>query len=228
MTKVLVAALLLLALGCGRVEPTSSRESGTRQDALRPPASWQSKSGDPPKVTELYVGRKPKSPWSFEPRKDIPAWDASLPIDWSADPFDDINWQHRLHSWSNMDHWMHEYERDGDLAHLLTPIEIALDWHRFHVEEGRTSGFQWYDHSTGVRASRLAFLLDFILSDRMEVSDDDLARRRIDPYVINPAGSHLDPILVEQGRFTVRGVVARPVCSSTSASYRTSPASCSE
>ena len=39
-----------------------------------------------------------------------------------------------------------------------------------------TSDFQWYDHSTGIRASRLAFLLDFILSDRIEVSETDLAR----------------------------------------------------
>ena len=75
-----------------------------------------------------------------------------------------------------MDHWMHEYERDGDPSHLQAPIEIALDWYRFHVEEGRTSGFQWYDHSTGVRASRLGFLLQFILSDQLKVSDVDLVR----------------------------------------------------
>ena len=75
-----------------------------------------------------------------------------------------------------MEFWLHEYRLDGDVTQLRVPIEIALDWHRFHVEEGRTSAFQWYDHSTGLRASRLAFLLDFILSDRLEVSDADLAR----------------------------------------------------
>ena len=75
-----------------------------------------------------------------------------------------------------MEYWLHEYRQDGEKAHLLPPIEIALDWHRFHVEEGRRSAFQWYDHSTGVRASRLAFLLDLILSDQVAVSDDDLGR----------------------------------------------------
>ena len=190
MTKALLTALVLLALGCGKFEPESIRNSEpghsdktTRQaptpppqDSLWPPPSWQNRSGPAPKVTELYVGRKPESPWTFKPRKDLPGWDASLPIVWSDNPFEDLNWQHRLHSWSNMDHWMNEYQQDGDAAHLLAPIEIALDWHRFHVEEERTSDFQWYDHSTGVRASRLAFLLDFILSYRLEVSDADLAR----------------------------------------------------
>ncbi len=75
-----------------------------------------------------------------------------------------------------MDYWMHEYEEDGDAAHLEDPIDIALDWYRFHVEEGKTSAFQWYDHSTGVRASRLAFLLSFILSNEIEVGDGDLVR----------------------------------------------------
>ena len=95
-----------------------------------------------------------------------------------------------------MDYWMHEYEGDGSPAHLEAPIEIALDWYRFHVEEGKTSALQWYDHSTGVRASRLAFLLSFILSNKIEVSDADLVRlmhladlhvqKLMDPEFLNP------------------------------------------
>ena len=147
--------------GCGRSEPIRSKDYVP---------------GTGPRVTELNLNRKPESPWDFKPREDLPAWDVSLPMDWSADPFEDLNWQHRLHSWSDMDYWLYEYRRSGDAAQLLAPVDIALDWHRFHVEEGHRSAFQWYDHSTGVRASRLAFLLDFILSDQIEVSDDDLGR----------------------------------------------------
>ena len=195
MTRILLAEILLLALIGGVFEPASvpdynpgrianltqrtptpaSVQKPPPPDPLRPPLSWQNQSGSAPKMAELSVGSKPESPWTFKPRKDLPAWDFSLPIDWSVDPFEDLNWQHRLHSWSSMDHWLYEYQQDGDVAHLLVPVEIALDWHRFHVEEGRRSAFQWYDHSTGIRASRLAFLLDFILSDRLEVSDVDLA-----------------------------------------------------
>ena len=161
MAASLLAALVLMVMGCGRSEPIRSKD-------FTP--------GTGPRVTELDLGRKPDSPWNFKPRKDLPAWDASLPMDWSADPFKDLNWQHRLHSWSSMEHWLHEYRLGGDETQLLAPIQIALDWYRFHVEEERTSAFQWYDHSTGVRASRLAFLLDFILSDQLEVKDDDLDR----------------------------------------------------
>ena len=161
MAALLLAALVPMALGCGRSEPVRSKD-------FTP--------GNGPKVTELDLGRKAESPWDFKPRKDLPAWDASLPMDWSADPFEDLNWQHRLHSWSSMEYWLHEYRLGGDETQLLAPVQIALDWYRFHVEEGRGSAFQWYDHSTGIRASRLAFLLDFILSDQLEVSDDDLRR----------------------------------------------------
>ena len=221
MTKILLAEILLLALVGGVFEPASVRDSNPgrkvnairqspaptsiptppSQDSLRPPASWQDQLGPRPKVTELYVGSKPESHWIFKPRKDLPAWDASLPIDWSADPFQDINWQHRLHSWSSMDFWMHEYMRDSDPDHLSAPIQIALDWHRFHIEEGRTSALQWYDHSSGVRASRLAFLLGFILSDQLKVSDVDLARlmtladlhaeKLMDPAFLSPTNHGL-------------------------------------
>ena len=37
-----------------------------------------------------------------------------------------------------------------------------------------------------------------------------LVDRRIDPHNIDPADSHLEPVLVEQGQFTIRGVVDRP------------------
>ena len=37
-----------------------------------------------------------------------------------------------------------------------------------------------------------------------------LSYRRTDPYVIDPAKSHLEPILVEEGQFTIKGVVDRP------------------
>ena len=179
MTRVLLIALVLLALSCGKSdEERAAKEQvpvAVSQDSLHPPAGWKNQPGVGPKVTELSLGRKPGSPWVFRPRKDVPDWDFSLPLDWSVDPFDDRNWQHHLHSWRGMEYWLHEFRRDGDVNNLAAPIKIALDWHHFHVEESQTSLFQWYDHSTGLRASRLAFLLSFILSDQIEVSESDLA-----------------------------------------------------
>ena len=194
MTKLLLIVLTFMVLGCSNVQSTPTQDSESErndlanrqtptpalQEPLRPPApdssSPQSWSGPAPKVAELSLGRKPESPWVFRPRNDLPDWVFSIPLDWSVDPFKDRSWQHHLHSWRAMEFWLHEYRRDGDVSQLRVPVEIALDWHRFHVEEGRRTDFQWYDHSTGLRASRLAFLLDFILSGQLEISETDLAR----------------------------------------------------
>ena len=170
----LLASLALLAVGCGEAETVPVQDSEPKQAAMS--ADQESYPRIVPKVTELVLGGNPGSPWTFRPRDDLPVWHFSLPIDWSADPFDDRSWQHHLHAWRPMEYWLHKYREDGDTARLLVPARIALDWHRFHVEEGRTSAFQWHDHSTGIRASRLAFLLDFILAGQVRVSEADLAR----------------------------------------------------
>ena len=117
---------------------------------------------------------KPDHPTDFRPRDDLPAWDASLPIDWSADPFQDGNWQFQLHSWRTMDFALHRYRDTGDSDWLQRAVATALDWEHFHIERGGHSEFAWYDHSTGIRASRLSFLLDRILSKELAVDDGDL------------------------------------------------------
>ena len=203
MTKALLATLFILALGCGETDTASVRKTesanndnaanqtptANSQDPIRPPASWQAQTDGGTRVTELTLGRKPSGPWKFQPRFDDPEWDASLPTDWSADPFEDLNWQHHLHSWRSMEYWLNEFLQTNDVDLLLNPLEIALDWHRFHIEEGRTSHLQWYDDATGVRASRLAFLLEFILEDELEVSHDNLAR------LMNLADLHVEKLM---------------------------------
>ena len=126
------------------------------------------------RITELSLHGRPASPFGFQPRSDVPVWDASLPLDWAADPFSDRNWQFRLHAWATTEYWLYIY-RDGDARGLEEMLAIALDWKRFHIDESRESAFQWYDLATGIRASRLAFLLDNVFSGNVDVKDDDLA-----------------------------------------------------
>ncbi len=203
MTKALVATLIVLAMGCGESDPASIRKTesanndkaanqtptSNSQDPIRPPASWRVQTDAGPRVTELTLGRKPDGPWKFQPRYDDPEWDASLPTDWAADPFEDLNWQHHLHSWRSMEFWLNEFLQTNDVGLLRHPVDIALDWHRFHIEEDRISHLQWYDDATGVRASRLAFLLEFILKDEIEVSGDNLAR------LMNLADLHVEKLM---------------------------------
>jgi len=123
-------------------------------------------------VSELSIHARPGLPFSFQPRPDLPAWDSSLPVDWAADPFGDRNWQFQLHAWVNMDYWLYAYQ-DGDGSALEESVAIALDWAQFHLGHGRKSAFQWYDLAVGVRASRLAFLLDNVLVGTLDVEEED-------------------------------------------------------
>lgn len=127
-------------------------------------------------ISHISLRSKPKSPGRFQPRKDLPPWNASIPIDWAADPFKDRNWQFHLHSWGNMEYWLHEFKRDMDASYLISAVAIALDWGRFHIgQKKKNSPFQWHDHATANRASRLAFLLDQILSSQLKIGNTELA-----------------------------------------------------
>lgn len=195
----MLVAHVLLAISCGSVGTASVQDSKPPRDGER--AALESYPRIVPDVLELDLSRSPGSPWVFRPRNDLPVWHFSLPIDWSADPFDDRSWQHHLHAWRPMEYWLHKYREDGDAARLLVPTKIALDWHRFHLEEGRVSAFQWHDHSTGIRASRLAFLLDVVLAGDVQVSEADRARlmaladlhieKLSDPAFLSPANHGL-------------------------------------
>ena len=125
-------------------------------------------------VSELSLHGRPASPYGFQPRPDVPVWDSSLPLDWDADPFADRNWQFQLHAWGITEYWLYAYQ-DGDARALPEILAIALDWKRFHIDENRKSAFQWYDLATGIRASRLAFLLDNVLVGNVQVDEGELA-----------------------------------------------------
>lgn len=125
-------------------------------------------------ISQLALGRKPVSPTTFEPRSDVQPWDASLPIDWNADPFRDPNWQYQLHAWRVMEFQLYEYRDSGDSAWLRGAIEIALDWAHYHIALGKEEKFSWYDMAAGIRATRLAFMLDRILSGQVEASHREL------------------------------------------------------
>ena len=166
---------LLLGLAFGLAAAIAHRvclspDGVSASEPLRPP------SYEPADIafSGLSLGRKPEAPTSFRPRLDLEAWDASLPIDWGADPFRDPNWQFQLHAWRVMEFQLHEYRDSGAPVWLRQAIAIALDWAHYHVDLGRNEKFSWYDMSAGIRAARLAFVLDRILAARVSASDTEL------------------------------------------------------
>ncbi|NKB78829.1 hypothetical protein HED49_06670 [Ochrobactrum daejeonense] len=115
---------------------------------------------------------------TFHPRRDTPAWHYTLPLDWSANPYNDLNWQSQLHMWRIMDPLLTRYFKDGNLASLDYAAKIAVDW--LHWHKSQEARFSWDDMGTGIRALKIAFLISMI--DNGKLSSDyrdemlDLAR----------------------------------------------------
>jgi hypothetical protein len=147
----------------------------------------------------------------FQPpgREDVPPWPLRFPIDWQADPFQDRNWRFHLHAWRMLDPLLLAFHAGDDQAHLAKALDIVRDWHAHHIEQGRSGRFSWYDMSVGLRALRLAHLIDLILHGRLDPEPPapamllELWRRHLDelsdPAKLNP-GNH--------GLFQVHGLLA--------------------
>lgn len=93
----------------------------------------------------------------FTPRKDLASWALDYPLDWDADPYSDENWKFQYHAWRMIDPIIKRYTGGDD--ELLNEILITVDdWYFYHVTAGKSSDYQWYDMSTGLRAMKLAWL----------------------------------------------------------------------
>lgn len=121
----------------------------------------------------------------FIARRDNEPWPLKLPLDWSADPFDDPNWCSKLQHWRMTDPILEEYFKTGDRALLAEAFSYAADWHRFHIVEGRTAPRSWSDAVTGIRLARLAFFLDRLQAGELDLDarDEALLRALIDIHI---------------------------------------------
>jgi hypothetical protein len=105
-------------------------------------------------------------------REDLPRWPLKLPIDWNADPFDDRNWQFHVHAWRMLDPLIMAWKETGDTHFINRALAIVKDWHDYHFNKNKNSKFGWYDMSTGIRAMKLAFLLDHGLRGEYELNEN--------------------------------------------------------
>lgn len=145
----------------------------------------------------------------FRPRADLDYWPIGLPLDWSADPYGDSNWMFQLQAWRILDPLIGAFESQpngkfGDLA-----LRYALDWAEFHLVRARTSALEWYDMSTGLRALKLAYLLEQTLRNRIATTAEqrELLLRLAAAHVVRLS----DPTFISgsnHGLFQVHGLVA--------------------
>jgi hypothetical protein len=96
---------------------------------------------------------------SFQPVKSLAPVPFALLFDWGMNPYNDRTWWFRLHTLRIVDGAL----AAGDFAYAS---EVFLDWQRWHDNcwlqffcFGRSAERAWHDMATGIRASRLAYLL---------------------------------------------------------------------
>lgn len=104
-----------------------------------------------------------------------PGFRLTLPVDWTADPYDNRSWRYRLHTFEFADVLCQIYRDDGDQRALRTACAIALDWVRSNPRNrSGISEFAWYDMAVGIRAAYFSFLLRAGSSAGV-LSDEDAA-----------------------------------------------------
>lgn len=117
----------------------------------------------------------------FLGRHDLQRVPFSLPFDWKRNPLRDNNWMFLVSSWRMMDPMISRYFETNNSSLLLDIQDIALDWADYQ-QRNEPNQWTWYDMATGIRALRLAFLVDrhdrgeFIMSPKVRT----LVRQHID------------------------------------------------
>lgn len=95
-------------------------------------------------------------------RRNYPILMLDKPIPWVLDKPDLRSWNFYIHCFDMLDPLLKAYSETRNLIYLNTALPIALDWsvkHKDNTANG-LSPFSWYDMSVGMRAYRLAYLLD--------------------------------------------------------------------
>lgn len=119
----------------------------------------------------------------FFSRPDLPRWPVELPINWATNPFKDNNWRFLLSSWRIQDAWIVRYFKSGDPDLLKPVLDIALDWQRFYSSEGKVTQWTWYDMAAGIRAIRLAFLMQAIEAGKIKNSEEATLATMVEEHI---------------------------------------------
>lgn len=109
----------------------------------------------------------------FQAREDVPPWPLHYPLDWAADPFGDNNWRFQLHAWRMTDPMLARYEATGDPAYLRQVFAVAADWWEFH--RTAAADMSWNDMASGIRALRIAYLIEHHGAGRLDLGADEAA-----------------------------------------------------
>ncbi len=131
------------------------------------------------------------NPYIFKPREDTKQFKYTLPLNWDINPFIDNNWRFQLHAWRMLDPKLMKFDKTHDLSLLDDIILIMKDWEKFTIDENKITKYTWHDMGTGLRAIKLAYLLNNIYhKDNIgsELAKDDIY------FLIDLAKIHLEEL----------------------------------
>lgn len=94
------------------------------------------------------------------------------PVAWDDVVADDRSLHFHLHSWTPLGTSLSAFDRTRHARYLRAALALALDWVRRYPSLEDASPFAWYDMAVGVRACRLAYLLD--AATRAPFVDDEV------------------------------------------------------
>ncbi len=91
-----------------------------------------------------------------------PPVDLGRPISWGLRSPAERSWNFYLHCWDMLEPFLQVYSSSGVDRYLQVAIDVAMQWVSIHLDATDTeiSPFAWYDMAVGLRAYRLAYVLD--------------------------------------------------------------------
>lgn len=184
------------------VWPSLVNDRGVDQISLRSAFVWN--------VGNAVAGSKKLLALGFvPPGRDVKPWPFHLPLEWNADPFHDTNWRYQLHAWRMLDSLLIAWDETREVRYLEESLKIIFDWYDYHVVRGLVSDYGWYDMSVGLRAMKLAYVLERAFKKDIQLNDEQ--QRRIVHLAWLHADKLMDKRLLAEGNhglFQLHGVLA--------------------
>lgn len=107
-----------------------------------------------------------------------PALNINERIEWQFIDEQERSWNYHKHCWAMLDLFLIAHSKLTEIIDLKPAIIIAIDWVRCNVtEDGRPienlSKFAWYDMAVGLRAQRLAYIIDAARQQKLLSEQED-------------------------------------------------------
>jgi hypothetical protein len=97
--------------------------------------------------------------WS---RRNYPLISLDHPIPWTLHNQQERSWNFYIHCWDMVDSLLKAYSETHDNQFISPAIRVAQDWAEKHSDRSQAdvSPLAWYDMAVGLRAYRLAYIID--------------------------------------------------------------------